>query len=444
MGVDYKLSELYPHLNLIYNSSKNKEPLDSYKKSSKEKVWWKCNKCGDEKQTSIVNKVKGYGCKICTTRKEMERRNAQKIIDEGSLHERAPHIAEEWDYSKNSKSPEEYTWKSGESVYWKCSYGHSWKTSIHSRVKKNAGCKKCGNQNSQYEMRLFSELSLFDDEIKWNSRIEGYESDIFLPKIGLAIEVDGFPWHDSQESRMRDKKKQNFLNKKGIRTLRFRDSKLKRLNRTDVFYKHESDLFSSFLELLREIKKLVRNKVLIQEIESYLKNSKKFKKDAIFKSLYLRSGKIIHRKSLEEEFPTIAKEWSNKNYPLKPSQVYSRGKKIVYWDCPKCGDVYPKMVKERTRQDGKDSSCPCNSTRFVGKKNNLLSMRGSFVNLSWDFKLNNKTPDKFRPNSREEVWFVCPDGHSFKSEIRKIWGDKRDDNFRCQICKKMFPKNGKN
>lgn len=435
------LSKEFPSLLKDYDTKKNAKHLDYYSKGSMEKVWWKCHICSDEKKRSINSRAsRGHGCKICWARKEVQRRNKIKISEEGSLLEKAPHIAKEWDYKKNKLGPEDYTYKSGESVFWICAYGHTWKTSINDRVKNNSGCRKCGNQNSQYEMRLYSELSIFDDDVRWNERIEGIECDIYLPSIKLAIEVDGFPWHDSDESRIRDIKKSKKLKLLGISSIRYRDSQLEKLTKSDVSYVHQEDQFPSFIKLLKKITDHSNDKNFNKKITTYLSKQNQFVNEDLFQKLYLSSGKKIFRKSLEDEYPDIASEWSNKNYPLKPSEVYSRGKKIVWWDCPKCGNAYPKMVKERTRQDRKGSGCPCGSTSVVNNENNLLITRGTGVKSWWDFKTNKKTPDQYRPNSREEVWFICPEGHRFKNKIVKVWGDKRDKNIRCQFCKKMFPK----
>ena len=48
------------------------------------------------------------------------------------------------------------------------------------------------------------------------TRVDGVECDIFLPSMRLAIEIDGYPWHDSENARARQKKAQN-LNDMGIK-----------------------------------------------------------------------------------------------------------------------------------------------------------------------------------------------------------------------------------
>ena len=199
------LSKQFPNLVLDYDHMKNDKPLDYFSRGSQSRVWWKCNICTFEWETEIKQRAtRGHGCSSCKTRKMNDARITDLLATKGSLADNAPDIAAQWDYEKNDKPPSQYLAGSGKSVYWKCAYGHTWKTSINSRVSNNNGCRYCGNQNSQYEMRLFSELKIFDKNIKWNSRINGSECDLFLPRFNLAIEIDGYPWHDTDESRQRD------------------------------------------------------------------------------------------------------------------------------------------------------------------------------------------------------------------------------------------------
>ncbi|MBQ3111436.1 MAG: hypothetical protein IJC70_01005 [Firmicutes bacterium] len=57
------------------------------------------------------------------------------IVDKNDLATVYPALAQEWDYNRNDKRPEEYTPKSNQSVYWKCSKcGYSYKAKISNRA----------------------------------------------------------------------------------------------------------------------------------------------------------------------------------------------------------------------------------------------------------------------------------------------------------------------
>jgi len=63
------------------------------------KVHWKCHDCGNEWFASFNQRAsKGYGCKICTTNREMERRNQMKISQKGSFAHNHPDMAKEWGF----------------------------------------------------------------------------------------------------------------------------------------------------------------------------------------------------------------------------------------------------------------------------------------------------------------------------------------------------------
>ena len=436
-----RLSEEFPHLVDDYDNARNVKPLDYYSRASEVSVWWLCHRCGDSRKLPIKSRAsRGYGCKICTTRAEMSRRNDEKLSANGSFASNYPELASQWDYENNSGTPDQYLSGSGEKIQWVCDYGHTWKATINDRVKNNSGCRKCGNQSSQYEIRLFSELKILDSKVQWNTRVDGVECDIFLPSMRLAIEIDGYPWHDSENARARDKRKAQNLNDMGIKLLRYRDSQLRPLTDTDTQYLHEGDQFPSFLELLRAIAKASEHDGFKAKIAAYIEQEREFVNEQDFQDLYRKTGKRIFRKSLLDEFPQIAKEWSSKNEPLRPDQVYSRGKKNVWWDCPKCGKSYQKRVGHRTRNNGNGEGCSCNGTRHVDETNNLVALRGGWVNQLWDFELNENSPESFRPHSQHYAWFKCPNGHSFEALIGTVLGDLRSQSVRCRSCGHRIPK----
>ena len=60
------------------------------------------------------------------------------------LASKMPIIAEEWNYEKNRKlTPEQVTMFSERKVWWKCSQGHEWRTTIHNRTFHGSGCPYC-------------------------------------------------------------------------------------------------------------------------------------------------------------------------------------------------------------------------------------------------------------------------------------------------------------
>lgn len=126
----------HPEYESIWNYSKNNESPQKIKHNSHKKVWWKCKE-GHEWQAYIGNIDKGRGCPYCAGKKAIE--------GENDLATLFPMIADEWNYSKNDKSPVKYLPRSNRVVWWKCNNGHEWRTSIVNRVNYGTGCPFCNN-----------------------------------------------------------------------------------------------------------------------------------------------------------------------------------------------------------------------------------------------------------------------------------------------------------
>lgn len=101
-------------------------------------IWWKCIK-GHEWRAKISNRVYlNNKCPYCANRK----------INPGDndFKSNYANIAEEWNYEKNAKMPEEYPPFANSKVWWKCKLGHEWQANINSRTGRNNGCPYCSNR----------------------------------------------------------------------------------------------------------------------------------------------------------------------------------------------------------------------------------------------------------------------------------------------------------
>ena len=102
---------------------------------SGKKVWWLAS-CGHEWHSPISNRVQNPGCPYCTGKKVLSGFN--------DLATRRPDVAAEWNYEKNNGLlPSEVSFGSDKSVWWKCSRGHEWRTSVNNRTNQNTKCRIC-------------------------------------------------------------------------------------------------------------------------------------------------------------------------------------------------------------------------------------------------------------------------------------------------------------
>lgn len=100
---------------------------------SSKKVWWRCEK-GHSWQSVIANRVRWSGCPFCS---------GKKVCQDNCLKTKYPSLVEEWDYEKNMPlTPNDVMPGSSKKAWWRCKKGHSWESSIASRVK-GSGCPYC-------------------------------------------------------------------------------------------------------------------------------------------------------------------------------------------------------------------------------------------------------------------------------------------------------------
>lgn len=141
------LQTLFPEIAEEWNYEKNKHLKDGFGKDistpfaisagSPIKVWWK-GSCGHEWKESVYKRSKrNFGCPYCSNQRLLTGYN-----DLGTVY---PDIATEWNYEKNGDlKPCDFIAGSNKTVWWKCSNGHEWKTSISNRTgKARTNCPYC-------------------------------------------------------------------------------------------------------------------------------------------------------------------------------------------------------------------------------------------------------------------------------------------------------------
>ena len=103
-----------------------------------------CNEVFDASWDHIYSQ--GYKCPFCTGR---------KISDKNRLSVMFPNLNMEWDYDKNSDTPENVSFGSHKNRWWICPKGHSYQSIIYNRTN-GSGCKQCANE--QKESKIATEL----------------------------------------------------------------------------------------------------------------------------------------------------------------------------------------------------------------------------------------------------------------------------------------------
>ena len=112
--------------------------------------------------------------------------------------------------------------------------------------------------------------------------------------------------------------------------------------------------------------------------------------------------------------PDIAAEWSDRNYPLLPTQVTVFANRKAWWKCKDCGREWNTLIS--TRSGG--SKCPYCSGYIFSKGFNDLQTTHPEIASEWSEKNLLLKPDEVNAKSRKNVWWRCGKcGNEWKSVI---------------------------
>ena len=149
------LTVVAPELALEWNWEKNNRSPSDYTRTSNERVWWKCKKCGNEWQQEIRVRISAEcGCPKCAAQKGRETRAANTKLNRRDLVSRFPDIAAEWDYERNvDLDPSMLSPSSNHKVWWICPKGHHYRAWMGDRTGKlKTGCPYCAGKRKMSKL----------------------------------------------------------------------------------------------------------------------------------------------------------------------------------------------------------------------------------------------------------------------------------------------------
>lgn len=382
------LAEHSPEIALEWDYEKNypKTP-DKIGHGSTKYCWWICPKGHPSYLTRVDHRtLDGSGCPCCA--------GTKPIPGETDLATVFPDIANEWDYSRNEKSPQEYLPFSNDEVFWKCPYcGNSYDKKISERTKKRSGCRNCAKEKgtSFQEQSIFFYLKkITDAENRYF--IHGKEIDIFLPEFNIGIEYNGEYYHKNKK--ISDNKKRDFLREKGIRIISVDEADENSVDGDTVTVKtvnyHVSDndlkwcISALFCILHFPVPLIDVAKEQIAIMEQYIISQKK--------------------NNLVNMYPKIAAEWdTERNGNLKPD-FFTRGAHYeAYWHCSICDEIYKSAIYNRINGQG----CPVGSGKKVKVGYNDLCTTHPEIAKQWSDKNGNKRPEQFTAGADTMIIWHC-------------------------------------
>ena len=391
-----------------WDYSKNKINPNEISRMSRKKVWWICSNCQKSFCKSPCHVEHTVLCNECSVEKGVTRRIRTLISKNGNFADKYPELAKEWDYEKNGNlTPEKLTAGSSEKVWWICTVGHSYKSSISHRIR-GTGCPKCAKELriSFPEKAIVYYLTKIDDSIVESYEpdyLKGKEVDIYIKSKNIGIEYDGRMWHKDKN---KDLIKNKICKNNGLILYRIRETGCPELNDSSIDLYYDPDaLYQNLSLLISKLIKKIYNKTIEVDV-----NQDRMK-------IYSLVEYTIKTKSLLNLYPEIAKEWDyEKNGDMKPNQFYSTSSRKVWWICNK-GHSYEATISHRTVDN---TSCPYCANQKILKGYNDLATTNPEILKEWNYKRNNSLnifPTDVFKGSNKKVWWICEHGHEWESSI---------------------------
>ena len=128
---------LNPNLASEWDYQKNGDILPNMVTvGSDKKVWWLCP-LGHSYFSSVSSRVRGRGCPICSGKTVLKGYN--------DFASRYPDLLVEWNYEKNTISPDLIAYGSDKKYWWKCNKDHSYSASLNNK-RAGAQCPFCSGK----------------------------------------------------------------------------------------------------------------------------------------------------------------------------------------------------------------------------------------------------------------------------------------------------------
>jgi len=327
-----------------------------------------------------------------------------KVTTDHNLVKNFPTIARQWNYEKNGNlSPLTIAPKSQEKVWWKCDFNpnHEWREIISNRTVKYAGCKICAREfkfSFPARVILYYLRKVYPDCV-CEKQIGKYFIDIYIPTYNIAIEHDGSYHHNFEGSKIRENKKDKFLDEMEIFVIRLKQRKQDEniiIKENIIYYKSTyqyKEILNILIESLFDYLFLKTGKKLTEKID--------FELNLIYiEQLFFHEKKI---RTIAFKNSEIVLEWSSNN-PFGADMISSRSSYKALWICPDCHFEYSATINNRIRLK---SSCPYCSNMKVNI-NNCLATNFPELAKEWDYDKNNElTPYDVVPGAEKKVWWLC-------------------------------------
>jgi len=392
----------FPHMIGQWDYGRNTVDPGKIPPGTVRKFFWLCS-LNHSFEDSANHRKSGRGCPFCSGKRVM-----QGFNDLAHLY---PKLKKEWNYDKNSDSPDNITVSSNKKVWWRCSKGHEWEAKIYSRTKNGSACPFCSGREA----------------------IEG-ENDLDSQYPIIARE-----WHPTKNAAL----KPNKVKSKSSRKVWWICSKGHEWQATPANRILSgtncpicsSELRSSFPE---QTILFYVSKIFSDATSRFIIDNKKTEIDIYIASLKIGieyNGIYFHKDPVRDE--------KKLNYinqmGIKLFRVIETNEKLEDFNDDDIPVRYPvrfanldesisellnKLSKYTGRRsdsvlvDSEADRLEIYSSYLSMVKTNSLEVTHPSVAQKWDYNKNKPlSPDQFSSGSQRKFWWVCVHGHSYEDSI---------------------------
>ena len=336
------------------------------------------------------------------------------------------HLLAQWDGERNAPlTPKDVTYGSHQKVWWYCASGHHWQAKIYSRSA-GSGCPYCSGRLAEPKKALrmcYPELEPEWDAEK-NGPLQFSELTVGSRRLVWWRCAKGHSYRSAVKSRTQGT---------GCPICAGR-----------IVLPEENSLAAKFPDLLSDWDTEKNSPLLPTQVmpgahrKVWWRCPKGHSWQASVASRvtsnagcpFCAGQKVLSGfNDLASLHPQLAEQWDRKkNGALTPEAVSAYSNRRVWWLCDK-GHSFCAVIAHRVN---KGSDCPYCTNRKVLPGFNDLETKEPVIASQWHPTLNGSfTPQQVTPGSSRKAWWLCENGHAWKSVISSRTGKQRCG---CPVC----------
>ncbi len=334
-------------------------------------------------------------------------------------------LLREWNYAKNGElKPSDYLSQSNKKVWWKCSKGHEWQSTIAHRVG-GRGCPYCSNRSV---LPGYNDLATIYPELakEWNYDKNGDITPSTVTSRSSRIVwwkcSKGHEWKSAIGNRSAGNNCPYCSNQKilhGYNDLATTDPDIAK----EWNYEKNNGI-TPYMIPRGTIKKYWWKCSKGHEWFVSVNSRTFFNSGCPYCSGRLPIKGV---NDFSTVYPELASEWNYEKNQNSPSDYTKSSNKNVWWKCFQ-GHEWKASIADRVAGNG----CPfCGNKRILVGYNDLATTNPELVK-EWNYKRNgNLKPTDITSGNKKYVWWICGRGHEWKASI-----GNRSRGSGCPLCSK--------